>query len=77
MKQSYQKIFVTFLVLTPHSNSFCEIIFSTVKEILTETRKNLGNDVVECIRNNVLAFLIAKLNIFKQQEVVCYQWNSQ
>ena len=65
---------VIFLVLTPYNNSFCEIIFSTIKKILTDTRKNLGKDVVECITNNVLAFVIAQLNIFKQQEVVCYQW---
>ena len=33
-------------LLIPHSNSFCEGAFSTVKKILTDSRHNLGKDVI-------------------------------
>ena len=35
-----------FLLLIPHSNSFCECVFSTAKKIPTDSRHNLGKDVV-------------------------------
>ena len=35
-----------FLLLIPHSNSFCESVFSTVKKILTDSKHNLGKDIV-------------------------------
>ena len=67
-------------LLIPHSNSFCEGAFSTVKKILTDSRHNLGKDVIRGhahasvyedetgIRDNLVGLLIiAKKNIFKQQ----------
>ena len=62
-----------FLLLIPHSNSFCESVFNTVKKILTDSKQNLGKDIVgryahssvyereTGIRNNLLGLLI---NIF-------------
>ena len=35
---------VKFLLLIPHSNAYCESIFSTVKKICTNERHNLGKD---------------------------------
>ena len=35
-----------FLLLIPHSNCFCEGVFSTVKKILTDSRHNLGKDAI-------------------------------
>ena len=35
-----------FLLLIPHINSFCECVFTTVKKIPTDSRHNLGKDVV-------------------------------
>ena len=60
-----------FLLLIPHSNFFCEGIFSTVKKILTDSRHNLGKDVVghahssvyenkTGVRNNLVVSLIDK-----------------
>ena len=34
-----------FLLLIPHSNAFCEGVFSTVRKILTDSTYNLGKDV--------------------------------
>ena len=75
-----------FLLLIPHSNSFCEGVFNTVKKILTDSRHNLGKDVIRGhahssvyedetgVRNNLVGLLIAKINIFKQQQIICYEW---
>ena len=38
---------VKFLLLIPHSNVYCENIFSTVKKICTDDRHNLGKDPTE------------------------------
>ena len=35
-----------FLLIIPYSNSFCECVFSTVKKILTDSRRSLGKDVI-------------------------------
>ena len=35
-----------FLLLIPRSNSFCESVFSTVKKIVTDSKHNLGKDIV-------------------------------
>ena len=49
-------------------------------------RPNLGKDVIRGhahssaykdetgIRKNLVGFLIAKINIFKQQQITCYEW---
>ena len=76
-----------FLLIIPHSNCFCEGVFSTVKKILTDSRHNLGKDVITghahpsvyedetVIRDNLFGLLIiAKKNIFKQQQITCYEW---
>ena len=75
-----------FLLLIPHSNSFCKGVFSTVKKILTDAWHNLGNDVKKGhayssvyegetgIRNNLIGLLVTKINIFQQQKIACYQW---
>ena len=75
-----------FLLLIPHSNSFCEGVFSTVKKILTDSRYNLGKDVKKGhahssvyedrtgIRNNLVGLLITKINVFKQQNIKCFEW---
>ena len=65
-----------FLLLIPHSNSFCDSVFSTVKKILTDSKQNLGKDIVgrdahsrvyeseTGIRNNLVGLIIPKINIF-------------
>ena len=75
-----------FLLLIPHSNAFCEGVFSTVRKILKDSRYNLGKDVKKGrahssvyetetgIRNNLVGLLISKINVFKQQNIKCYQW---
>ena len=75
-----------FLLLISHSNSFCEGVFSTVKKILTDSRHNLIKGVIRGhvhsgvyedetgIRNNLVGLLIAKINILKQQQITCYEW---
>ena len=74
-----------FLLLIPHSNTFCEGVFSIVKKILTNSRDNLGKDVIRGhahssvyedetgIRNKLVGLLIAKINIFQQQQITCYE----
>ena len=74
-----------FLLLIPHSNTFCEDVFSIVKKILTNSRDNLGKDVIRGhahssvhedetgIRNKLVGLLIAKINIFQQQQITCYE----
>ena len=76
---------VRFHLLIPHSNSFCEGVFSTVKKILTDSRHNLGKDVIRGhahssvyedetdIRNDLVGLLTAKINIFKQQQIACHE----
>ena len=75
-----------FLLLISHSNSFFEGVFSTVKQILTNSRQNLGKDVRKGhahsrayedrtgIRNNLVGLLITKINVFKQQNIKCFEW---
>ena len=38
---------VKFLLLIPHSNVYCEVIFNTVKKICTDDRLNLGKNATE------------------------------
>ena len=75
-----------FLILIPHSNSFCEGVFSTVEKILTDSRHNMDKNVIRGhahssvnedetgIKNNLVGLLIAKINISKQQQITCYEW---
>ena len=68
-----------FMVLIPHSNSFCEGVIS----IVTDSRYNLGKDVIKgyayssayagktIIRSNPVGLLITKINLFKQQKINC------
>ena len=71
-----------FLLLIPHSNSFCEGVFSTIKKIFIDSRHSLGKDVIRehahssvyeyktGIRSNLVGLLIAKINIFKQHQII-------
>ena len=75
-----------FLLLTSNSNSFCEGVFSTIKKILNDSRHNLSKDIIRGhahssvyedetgTRNNLVGLLTAKINIFKQQQITCYEW---
>ena len=63
-----------------------QVIFSTVKKILTNSRHNLGNDVKKGhahssvyedrtgIGNNLVGLLITKINAFKQHNIKCFEW---
>ena len=67
-----------FLLLLHYNNPFCEVVFSTVKKIPTDSRCNLGKNIVgghapssvyeseTGIRNNLTGLLIVRINIFKQ-----------
>ena len=75
-----------FLLLIPHSNSFCESVFSTIRKICSDGRHNLGKDATlghastsvynatTSIRNNLLGILIPKINIFWKRKLACYEW---
>ena len=39
--------FAKFLLLIPHSNSYCESIFSTARKICTNGRHNLGKNATQ------------------------------
>ena len=78
--------FAKFLLLIPHSNSYCESVFSTIRKICTDGRHNLGKDATQghastsvymettSIRNNLLGILIPKINIFGKKKLACYEW---
>ena len=83
------KHFVEFdfhLILIPHSNSYCESIFSTIRKICTDGLHNLGKDATQdhtatslytettSIRKNLLGILIPKVNIFGKKKLACYEW---
>ena len=75
-----------FLLLIPHSNSFCESVYSTIRKICSDGRHNLGKDATlghastsvynatTSIRNNLLGILIPKINIFWKRKLACYEW---
>ena len=65
---------VRILLLIPHSNAYCESVFSTVRKIYTDGRHNLGknttqghgatsayNDTAE-IRNTLVGVLVTKMS---------------
>ena len=74
------------LLLIPHSNAYCESVFSTIGKICTDGRHNLGKDAKKghastsvykdttSIRNNLLGILITKINVFGRQKLKCYEW---
>ena len=76
----------TFLLLIPHSNSYCESIFSAIVKICTVARHNLRKDAAPghqstseykeatSIRNNLVRILIPKLNTFGKKKSACYEW---
>ena len=71
--------------MIPHSNSYCESIFSTIKKICTDGRHILGKDATPghpstsvytettSIRNNLLEILIPKVNIFRKKKLACHE----
>ena len=75
-----------FLILIPHSKSFCEGVFSTIKKVFNDSRNNMGKDVMRGrahssvyedeadIRNDLVDLLIAKVDISKQQQITCYEY---
>uniref|UniRef100_H3AC39 HAT C-terminal dimerisation domain-containing protein n=1 Tax=Latimeria chalumnae TaxID=7897 RepID=H3AC39_LATCH len=56
-----------YALLLPHSNAFCESIFSTVRKNTTEARSSLG------IRNNLCTVMASKINVFKNTP--CTVWS--
>lgn len=73
------------LLLIPHSNAYCESVFSTISKICTTGRHNLGKDAAKghastsvykdttSIINNLLGILITKINIFGRRKIQCYE----
>ena len=71
--------------MVPDSSSYSESIFSTVRNISTDGRHNLGKDTTQghastnvytkaiYIRNNLLGIVIPKINIFGNK-LACYEW---
>ena len=78
--------FAKFLLLIPHSNSYCKSIFITTREICNDGHHNLEKDATEVhgstivytettsIRNNVLGILIPKKTTFGKKKLGCYEW---
>ena len=72
--------------MIPHSNLYCESIFSAIRKICTDGHHNLGKGVTPghpstsgytettSIRNNLLEILTTKINIFRKKKLVCYEW---
>lgn len=72
------------VLLLPHSNAFCEGIFSIIRKLLREGRSNLGLNVKEGhsgssvysditgTRNTLCGLLAAKVNMFKH--IKCTEW---
>ena len=77
--------FAKFLPLIPHSNSYCESIFSTIRKIFTVGRHKLGKDTTQghastsvytektSIRKYLLGILIPKIYIFVKKNLACYE----
>ena len=71
------------VLLIPHSNSFCETLFSIVKKMITDMRSQLGRGKeghasdgvykdVHGVRNTLCGLLTSKLNVFKCTN--CHEW---
>ena len=79
-------VLAKFLLLIPHSNSYCESVFSTIRKICTDGRHNLGKNATQghastsvymettSVRNNLLGILIPKINVFRKNKLACYEW---
>jgi len=72
-----------YLLLIPHSNSFCESMFSMVKKNVSSSRSSLGKSREGCgntsvyaetsgIGNTLCALLATKINVFKH--ATCLTW---
>lgn len=70
------------VLLIPHSNAYCETLFSQVKKVTTDSRSQLGRGKEgnakssvysehHNITNTLCAILNSKINIFKE---TCYTW---
>ena len=79
---------VRVLLLIPHSNAYCESVFSTVRKICTDGRHNLGknttqghgassayNDTAE-IRNTLVGVLVTKTSS-KEEKLLAINGNLQ
>jgi len=73
------------VLLIPHSNAYCESLFSMVKKMTTDQRSTLGrgkeghaeSSVYEDshgVRNTLCGLLAGKINIFKPDGVSCFSW---
>ena len=72
--------------MIPHSNLYCDSIFSVIRKICTDGHHNLGKGATPghpstsaytettSIRNNLLEILTIKTNIFRKKKLVCYEW---
>ena len=61
--------------LIPHSNAYCETLFSMVKKTYhryEESATSVYSDV-HGIRNTLCGLLTTKINVFKKTE--CHEWN--
>ena len=72
-----------YLLLIPHSNSFCESLFSMVNKNVSDSRSSLGKSKEGCgstsvyaettgVRNILCALLATKINVFKH--TTCLTW---
>ena len=78
--------FAKFLLLIPHSNSYCKSIFITTRKICNDGHHNLKKDATEVhgstivytettsLRNKVLGILIHKKSTFGKKTLGCYEW---
>ena len=65
---------------------FCKFKFSTIRNIYTDSRHNLGKDATQghafsslytetiSMRNNLLGILMPKVNIFGKKKLACSEW---
>ena len=72
--------------MIPHSNSYYDSIFCTVRKICTDGPHSLGKDATPghpctsvstkttSIRKNLLEILIPKINVCGKQKLACYEW---
>ena len=75
---------VMYVLLIPHSNAYCETIFSMVRKVQTDARSQLGRHKdghaatsvyskhQGDVRNSLCGILAAKVNIFCK--IPCFEW---
>ena len=76
--------FAEVLLLVSHSNSYCEIIFSTIRKICTDgCHERRYNKVMHLLvytqkhhlkKNSHLGILTPKVNIFGKKKLACHEW---